>query len=95
MTAFFSLAGTPSEGVVPTKLCFLAHTQHHHHIAMPQTSGGAQALQDIHTEVESIAYTYALGSSSSEEDNYEENLEDFLAIQDIITSDWYLPTIPR
>ena len=41
-------------------------------------------LQDIHTEVGGIPYTYALESSSEEEDNGEEDLEDLLAIQDAL-----------
>ena len=58
--------------------------------ASSQTSGEAKVLQDIHTEVGGIPYTYALESSSEEEDNDEEDLEDLLAIQDAITSDQYL-----
>ncbi|KAF8459084.1 hypothetical protein BGX38DRAFT_1264779 [Terfezia claveryi] len=54
---------------------------------MPRTSGKAQALRDIDTEVESIAYAYALASSSEEEDDYEEDIEDLLVMQKIIISD--------
>ena len=47
-------------------------------ITMPQISGEAQALRNIHTKVESIADTYACESPSEGED-----LEDLLSIQDI------------
>ena len=40
-----------------------------------RNASNAQALQDIHTEAESIAYSYALEYSSSEEDNSEKVLE--------------------
>ncbi|RPB26996.1 hypothetical protein L211DRAFT_834666 [Terfezia boudieri ATCC MYA-4762] len=56
---------------------------------MPQTPGEAQALQDIDTEVESIAYADALASSSAEEDDYEEDIEDLLVMQDITRGDIY------
>ncbi|RPB23434.1 hypothetical protein L211DRAFT_838573 [Terfezia boudieri ATCC MYA-4762] len=42
---------------------------------MPR-SRKAQTLQVIHTENESIAYTYAIESSSEEEDNFVEALSE-------------------
>ncbi|RPB19762.1 hypothetical protein L211DRAFT_896025 [Terfezia boudieri ATCC MYA-4762] len=56
---------------------------------MPPTTGKAQALQDIDTEVESIAYAYVL-ASSSEEDDYEEDIEDLHFMQEVTISDRYL-----
>ncbi|KAF8422260.1 hypothetical protein EV426DRAFT_706456 [Tirmania nivea] len=57
---------------------------------MPRTSEKTQVLQDINTELESIAYAYAYASSSEEEDEYEEDIEDLVTIQDVIVSDRYL-----
>ncbi|RPB26863.1 hypothetical protein L211DRAFT_866320 [Terfezia boudieri ATCC MYA-4762] len=57
---------------------------------MPRTSGKAQALQDIDTQVESIGYAYVLASSSEEEDDYEEDIEDLLVMQNVIVSNRYL-----
>lgn len=57
---------------------------------MPRTLGKAQALKDIGTEVEGIAYAYVLASSSAEDDDYEEDIEDLLVTQEVIISDRYL-----
>ena len=45
---------------------------------MPRVSERSQALQAIESAIEVTAWVYALASSSEEEDELEEDLEDLL-----------------
>ncbi|KAF8454980.1 hypothetical protein BGX38DRAFT_1267596 [Terfezia claveryi] len=57
---------------------------------MPQTTEKAQALYQIETEAENTVYADALASSSEDENDYEEDLEDLLTLREVIASDRYL-----
>ena len=57
---------------------------------MPWVSERRQALQAIETALELTACVCALASSSEEEDELEEDLEDLLAASEVIQSTRYL-----
>ncbi|RPB19968.1 hypothetical protein L211DRAFT_895539 [Terfezia boudieri ATCC MYA-4762] len=57
---------------------------------MPRTTEKAQALYQIETEAENTLYADALASSSEDENDYEEDLEDLLTLREVIASDQYL-----
>ncbi|RPB25364.1 hypothetical protein L211DRAFT_836696 [Terfezia boudieri ATCC MYA-4762] len=57
---------------------------------MPRTTEKAQALYLIETEAENTVYADALASSSEDENDYEEDLEDLLTLREVIASDRYL-----
>ena len=57
---------------------------------MPRVSERSQALQAIETAMEVTAWVLAVASSSEEEDELEEDLEDLLTAHEVITSTRYL-----
>ena len=57
---------------------------------MPRISAKSQVLQDIQTAIDATTWGYLFASSSEEEDDMEEDLEDLLDIRGVIASQRYM-----
>ena len=57
---------------------------------MPRTSDKSDALRDIETFIKSATCDYLLASTSSEEEDAEEDIEDLLCIHEVLVSYRYL-----
>jgi len=62
---------------------------------MPRTSDKSDALRDMETFIKSATCDYLLASTSSEEENAEENIEDLLCIHKVLVSYRYLSLISK